>query len=104
MACQVDSCDPYCPLVPSELEPLFQPEIEAEIIRKAPAVRASHQLLLFVHDTEWKSRAILEKSTEQESPNWNWRPARGNNSVRRVPKQRSRLLGRQDQLRQCWIQ
>ena len=71
-----------CPL---NWKAFFEPEIQAEIIRKAHAVRGAHQLLLLVHDAERKSRAILQKPAEQESPNRNRRPTRRNNPVRRIP-------------------
>jgi len=61
----VYSRDAHSPFVPLKSKSFFQPEIQAEIIRKTQPIRRSNKLLLLVQDAERKSRVVLEKSAEQ---------------------------------------
>src|ERR1700704_5533770 len=61
----VDSRYPHRPFVPSKLESLFQPEIQAKIIRKSQLVWRADKLSLVIQYAERESSAVLEKFTEQ---------------------------------------
>ena len=60
----VDASYTHSPFVPLKLKSLFQPQIQAEVIRKTHPIWRSDQLLLIQY-AEWESRVVLEKSAEQ---------------------------------------
>jgi hypothetical protein len=56
------------PLVLTEAKPLFEADIQTEVIWVTKGIRRTNELPMIVYGVEWKACVVLEEITEQKLP------------------------------------